>query len=211
MNCEITHQGEHMKKVIYLHGFSSAGSTGTATMLRNYLYQDYGVSVLSPDIPVMPKEALAFLKNYIDHENPDLIIGTSMGAMYAELIKGRMRICVNPAFQMAKMLTFKHLGKNVDFQNKREDGAVSFKVDKQMVSEFKEIESTLSLKNVSPEEKKIVWGIFGKNDPVINCQKEFTKAYGKEHFLIIDGEHNLTQTILKRDIMPIIVRILELT
>ena len=41
-----------MKKIVYLHGFSSAGSTGTATNLRNHLYADYGVTVVSPDIPV---------------------------------------------------------------------------------------------------------------------------------------------------------------
>ncbi len=199
-----------MKKILYLHGFSSAGSTGTATNLRNYLYQDYGVTVISPDIPVMPKEGLEFIKELVARETPDLIIGTSMGAMYAELLNGYPRICVNPSFHMAKLLTFNHLNKNVEFQNKRENGEVSFKVDRQMVAEFKEIETTLSLKNITSEEKKLVWGIFGKLDPVVNCQSEFTKAYGKSQFKLVDGEHNLTQTILKRDVLPIILTILGL-
>lgn len=198
-----------MKKVVYLHGFSSAGSTGTAVNLRNYLYAEHGVTVISPDIPVMPKEAVGFLQNLMKKEAPDLIIGTSMGAMYAELMKGYVRICVNPSFQMAKLLTFNHLGKNVAFQNKREDGEVSFKVDKQMVSEFKEIETTLSLKGITPEEKDRVWGIFGKDDPVVNCQKEFQKAYGKAHFRLVEGEHSLTQTMLKRDVLPLILQLLN--
>ena len=199
-----------MKKILYFHGFSSAGSTGTASTLRGYLYEAYGVHVISPDIPVMPVEALAFLNGLVQNEAPDLIIGTSMGAMFAELMKGYPRICVNPSFHMAKLLTFRHLNKNVDFQNPRQDGAQSFKVDKQMVAEFKDIETRLSLKNITPQEKKLVWGVFGKNDKTVNCQDEFIKAYGRTQFKLVDGEHSLTQTVLKRDVLPIIMGILNL-
>ena len=158
----------------------------------------------------MPLQALEFLNDLVKSEAPDLIIGTSMGAMYAELIKGMPRICVNPSFHMAKLLTFKHLNKNVDFQNPRADGAVSFKVDKKMVAEFKDIETRLSLKNITSQEKQLVWGVFGKNDKTVNCQDEFIKAYGREHFKVVDGEHSLTQTVLKRDILPLILQILGL-
>ena len=199
-----------MKKILYFHGFSSAGSTGTAVTLRGYLYEAYGVHVISPDIPVMPAQALDFLKDLVQTESPDLIIGTSMGAMYAELMHGIPRICVNPSFHMAKLLTFKHLNKNVDFQNPRADGAFSFKVDKKMVAEFKDIETRLSLKSITPAEKQLVWGIFGKNDKTVNCQDEFVKAYGRDHFIVVDGEHSLTQTVLKRDVLPVILKILGL-
>ncbi len=206
---EVERQGfTDMKKVIYLHGFSSAGSTRTAVTLRGYLYEDYGVHVISPDIPVMPDEALVFLNDLVKREAPELIIGTSMGAMYAELMKGFRRICVNPSFHMAKLLTFNHLNKNVEFQNPRADGAVSFKVDKKMVDGFRDIEKRLSLKNITAEEKKLVWGIFGKNDRTVNCQDEFIKAYGREHFKVVDGEHSLTQTVLKREVLPLILELL---
>jgi len=201
-----------MSKILFLHGFASSGNSGTATLLRDYLYKDYGVTVISPDIPISPAEARTYLANLAETENPDLIIGTSMGGMYAELLKGYPRLCVNPAFTMSKLVTmkFKYLGKNVDFLNKRQDGATSFKVDKQMVAEFKEIETNLSLKNITPDEKKRVWGIFGKNDQTVNCQKEFTKAYGNEQFRIVEGEHGVTQTMLKHDLLPIIKDILKL-
>lgn len=199
-----------MKKILYIHGFSSAGSTGTATNLRNHLFADYGVTVISPDVPVSPAQALPFLQQLVHAEQPDLIIGTSMGAMYAELLRGYPRICVNPSFHMAKMLTFKHLGKNVEFQNKRQDGARTFKVDKQMVAEFRDIETKLSLRGITPEEKQLVWGIFGKDDPTVNCRDEFTRAYGRDHFRIIEGEHSLTDAMLKRDLLPLIKQLLAL-
>ncbi len=199
-----------MKKILYLHGFSSAGSTGTATNLRNHLYADYGVTVVSPDIPVSPAEAVQFISRVVETENPDLIIGTSMGGMYAELQHGHLRICVNPSFHMARLLTFKHLGKNVEFLNKRADGQRQFKVDKKMVAEFKEIETKLTLRDITPDDKQLIWGVFGKDDPTVNCQAEFKKAYGSEHFRIIEGEHSLTDAMMKRDLLPLIKQLLEL-
>ena len=110
-----------MIKLLYIHGFASAGSSGTATHLRNMLYE-YGVEVVSPDIPVMPVEALAFLKQTVADIQPTLIIGTSMGGMYTEQLYGTPRILVNPSFHMARHLTFQGMGRR-EFLNKRQDGA----------------------------------------------------------------------------------------
>lgn len=194
-----------MKKIMYIHGFSSAGSTGTATIMRNLLYEK-DVRVVSPDVPVMPLEALQFLKDYTVEEQPDLIIGTSMGGMYAELLRGYKRILVNPSFHMARLLTFRGLG-NYEFQNKREDGAVKFKVDKQMIAEFKEVEKLL-FKGLTAEDKDNVYGLFGRNDPTVHTQDDYTKVYGKNHFVIFEGEHRLNDKILKHDVLPIIEEIL---
>ena len=196
-----------MKKILYIHGFSSAGSTGTATLMRNMLY-DKDVRVVSPDVPVSPLEALQFLKDVAAQEQPDLIIGTSMGGMYAEQLRGYKRILVNPSFHMARLLTFRGLG-NYDFQNKRADGATRFKVDKQMIAEFKEVEK-LSFKGLTPEDKKNVYGLFGRNDPTVHTQDDYTKIYGKEHFVVFEGEHRLNDKVLKHDVLPIIMEILGL-
>ena len=196
-----------MKKILYIHGFSSAGSTGTATLMRNMLYEK-DVRVVSPDVPVSPLEALQFLKDYAAREQPDLIIGTSMGGMYAEQLRGYKRILVNPSFHMARLLTFRGLG-NYDFQNKRADGATRFKVDKQMIAEFKEVEK-LSFKGLTPEDKKNVYGLFGRNDPTVHTQDDYTKIYGKEHFVVFEGEHRLNDKVLKHDVLPIIMEILGL-
>ena len=94
---------EH-KIVLYIHGFASAGSSGTATQMRSHLYPK-DTEVLSPDVPVSPLEAIAFLKAFVERERPDLIMGTSMGAMYAEQLRATPRILVNPSFHMARLLT----------------------------------------------------------------------------------------------------------
>lgn len=194
-------------KILYLHGFASAGSSGSATHLRNMLYE-YGVEVLSPDIPVMPVEALQMLKNLVAEQQPSLVIGTSMGGMYTEQMYGTPRIMVNPSFHMARHLTFQGLGRH-EFLNKRQNGEREFKVDKEMIAQFREVEKT-SFSGVTPEEREIVWGLFGKNDKFVNCQPEFKKAYGSQHFQIFDGEHHLNDIVLKRDIFPLVKQILKI-
>lgn len=196
-----------MKRILYIHGFASAGSTGTAIMMRNILYgQD--VEVLSPDVPVMPAEALPFLREQTEILRPDLIIATSMGAMYAEQLRGWPRILVNPSFQMARLLTFRGMGRH-EFRNKRADGQRDFKVDKEMIAQFREVEKG-SFQGITPEERELVWGLFGKNDRNVNCQPDYKKHYGTAHFQVFDGEHYLNDHVLKKAVLPLATRLLGL-
>ena len=194
-------------KVLYIHGFASAGSSGTATQMRNHLYP-MGVSVLSPDVPVSPLEAIAFLRETVAREQPNLIVGTSMGAMYAEQLRGVPRILVNPSFHMARLLTFRGLGKR-EFLNKRQDGAADFKVDKQMIQEFQQVEKG-SFKGITPQEKEWVYGLFGTQDKSVNCQPDFKKHYGSSNFILFEGEHRLNGQILSRVVMPLVEKLLGL-
>ena len=196
-----------MKKVLYIHGFASAGSTGTATLMRNHLYPK-GVSVVSPDVPISPLEAQQMLRELVAAEQPDLIVATSMGAMYAEQLKGFRRILVNPSFHMARMLTFRGMGRR-EFRNKRQDGAKDFKVDKQMIQEFQQVER-VSFAEVTPEEKVLVWGLFGTQDKLVNCQADFSKHYGKAQMQLFEGEHYLNDKVLSHVVMPLMEQLLEL-
>lgn len=192
-------------KVLYIHGFASAGSTGSATQLRNHFYPK-GIQVLSPDVPVEPLCAIAFLHEYVLEHQPDLIIATSMGAMYAEQLHGIKRILVNPSFHMARLLTFRGMGRQ-EFRNKRQDGALDFKVDKQMIAEFKEVEKQ-SFRNITAEEKQLVWGLFGTKDKNVNCQPDFRKHYGTAQMSLFDGEHYLNGVVLGKVIIPLAETIL---
>ena len=86
------------KKILYVHCFCSSGQSGTVHRLRQVLPQ---ATVIAPDLPIHPEEALALLRQTCEQEQPDLIIGTSMGGMYAEQLHGYDRILTNPAFNIA--------------------------------------------------------------------------------------------------------------
>ena len=81
---------------MYVHGFGSSGQSGTVTLLRTLMP---AATVIAPDLPLHPAEALELLKQTCDAEKPDLIIGTSMGGMYAEMLRGTDRILINPRFR----------------------------------------------------------------------------------------------------------------
>lgn len=201
-----------MKKILYAHGFASSGASGTVMTLRQQLYDpaaegtDREVRVVAPDLPVMPLEAIDFLRQTVETECPDLILATSMGAFYTEQLRGVPRILVNPSFSMARLLTFGGMGRQ-EFRNKREDGARDFKVDKEMIAQFKTLEKE-SFKGITPADKQLVWGFFGDKDKKVNHQKDFLKNYGRDHFTVFDGEHFLNDKILSRVILPTIREIL---
>lgn len=91
---------EH-KKLMYVHGFASSGSSGTVMALRRYLT---GWRVVAPDLPIDPFEAMELLRATIEEEQPDIVVGTSMGGMFTQQLWGVPRIIVNPSFEMSRSL-----------------------------------------------------------------------------------------------------------
>ncbi|NDW12016.1 hypothetical protein D0T50_03830 [Bacteroides sp. 214] len=70
-------------KLLYIHGLSSSGASSTAKNLRILLPE---ASVIAPDLPINPREALALLSGIGKNESLGIIIGTSMGGMFAQKI-----------------------------------------------------------------------------------------------------------------------------
>lgn len=186
------------KKLLYVHGFGSAGSTHTAQMLRELMPE---ATVLSPDLPIHPEEALAMLHQLVSNEQPDLIIGTSMGGMYTEQLKGFDRICVNPAFQMAETMHEHGMVGKQTFQNPRQDGVQEFIVTKAMVKEYKAA-TELCFQDIDEEERKRVFGMFGDNDQTVHTYDLFLDHYPNAiHF---HGEHRLNDKVLLHYLVPVI-------
>lgn len=186
------------KKIIYVHGFMSAGSTHTAQILRDYMPQ---ATVIAPDLPIHPEEAMELLRNLVKAENPDLIIGTSMGGMYTEMLYGVDRICVNPAFQMGSTITESNMmGKQV-YQNERQDGEKEVIVTKALVKEYKEM-TEQCFAQVTEEEQLKVFGLFGDEDPIVHTFDLFSEHYTQAiHF---HGEHRLIEKAIFHYLMPVI-------
>ena len=154
------------KKLMYVHGFGSSAQSGTVQMLRTLMPN---ATVVARDIPLHPEEGLQMLKAMAAEEQPDLIIGTSMGGMYTEMLTGFDRILVNPAFEMGDTMS-KFTGKQV-FQNPREDGVQEFIVTKGLIKEYQEMTTHNFEHAADPEERTRVIGLFGDNDPATTCRR----------------------------------------
>lgn len=185
------------KKLMYVHGFGSSAQSGTVQMLRTLMPN---ATVVARDIPLHPEEGLQMLKAMATEEQPDLIIGTSMGGMYTEMLTGFDRILVNPAFEMGDTMS-KFTGKQV-FQNPREDGVQEFIVTKGLIKEYQEMTTHNFEHAADPEERTRVIGLFGDNDPVVHTYDLFHEHYPTA--IGFHGEHHLTDKVAMHYLIPVI-------
>jgi len=188
-------------KIIYFHGFASSGASGTVQTLRKKLTDD---EIIAPDIPVDPAEALPFLRNLCETEKPDLVIGTSMGGMYAQLMHGYRKICINPAFNMSHMSKSFKPGE-FTFFNGRKDNQKTFRVTKEMVQHQFQIERN-QFKDITPFDKENTYGLFGVHDDMVNTYEVFCKNY-PGRATKFEGGHRLNDDVIRKYLIPLINKI----
>ena len=186
-------------KLLYVHGFASSGSSGTVMTLRRHLDS---WRVIAPDLPVDPFDALLLLREIVEQEQPDVVVGTSMGGMFTQQLWGVPRIIVNPSFEMSRSLLFGKMGRN-KYMSKRQDGATEFRIDKAVVERFKLMEKS-QFDGVNDAEKELVTALFGDKDPVVNFYPLVAELYGTERCIHFNGEHRLNDEVVKKVLIPII-------
>lgn len=190
---------DNPRKLMYVHGFASSGSSGTVMTLRRHMT---GWRVVAPDLPVDPFEALRLLRDMVEREQPDIVVGTSMGGMYTQQLWGVPRIVVNPSFEMSRSLLFGKMGRN-KYTSKRQDGVTEFRIDKGVVERFKLMEKE-QFNGITEDEKALVVGLFGDKDPVVHFQPLMAQLYGEERCRWFQGEHRLNDTVVKKVLIPLI-------
>lgn len=186
------------KKIMYIHGFGVSAQSGTVRCLREALP---GASVVARDVPIHPTEAMEMLRRMCEDEKPDLIIGTSMGGMYAEMMHGYNRILVNPALQMGETMREHGMMGRQTFQAPRADGATEFIVTKGLIKEYKDI-TEQCFSSVTPEEQGLVYGLFGDKDDIVHTFDLFHEHY--PNAMRFHGGHLLNDHSLRHAVMPVI-------
>ena len=158
-------------------------------------------TVIAPDLPIRPQEAMDLLQQVCETEKPDLIIGTSMGGMYAEMLYGYDRILVNPALQMGDTMKDHGMIGAQHFQNPRQDGVQDFIVTKALVKEYKEM-TEQCFEGVNDEERGRVWGLFGDEDTTVNTYDLFRSQYPTA--IRFHGEHRMNDKSFMHSVVPVI-------
>ena len=186
------------KTVLYVHGFASSGQSGTVRRLQEVLPE---ARVIAPDLPIHPHEALALLHDVCQQEKPDLIVGTSMGGMFAEQLRGYDRICVNPALDIAETMRAHGLTGTQQFQNPRQDGVQEFYVDKALVKEYREV-SEQRFQNMTDDDRQRVYGLFGDEDELVDTYDMFHEHYPQA--LYFHGKHRMNDRSFMHSVLPVI-------
>ena len=187
------------KTVMYVHGFASSGQSGTVTRIRQVLPN---ATVIAPDLPIHPQEALDLLRQLCEKEHPDLIIGTSMGGMFAEMLYGYDRILINPAFQIADTMGEHGLTGKQQFFSPRQDGVQEFYVDKPLVKEYRTLTTQNFAQSADPVEQGRVWGLFGDEDPLVHTYDLFREHYATA--IRFHGEHRMNDRSFMHAVVPVI-------
>ena len=190
-----------MKTIVFLHGFGSSGATKTADYLREKLTDTV---VISPDIPLEPKLALRELHKLCHDVNPDVIIGTSMGAMYAQQMHGFRKILVNPAFHVSLIMR-QNLGIN-KFTNPRKDSETEFNITEWLCDDY-EIMEKYQFYGITAYDKAHTYAFFGAEDTLVNGYEEYLKYYSNA--TQYPGGHSLLQKWVKAYVLPCVQKLLE--
>ena len=190
-----------MNAIVYLHGYGSSGQSGTVAYLRKRMPEYF---ILAPDIPVSPREALPFLREYCEENRADLIIGTSMGGMYAMQMSDYPRICVNPALHMSQQKDILQVGTFERFQPTA-DGQTHFTITEEIIEHFKEMEQHL-FDGITSENQSLCRGFFADGDTLVNCKAEFAQHF--THVEDFHGEHRMNDQVIRDVIIPAAKRIL---
>ena len=185
-------------KILFIHGLASSGAYKMASSLRILLK---GSQVLAPDVPIEPDEALDLLERICRDEVPDLVVGLSLGGFWAQKLRSRRKVLVNPDFHVSKLMRTK-IGE-VEYLSPRADGARSFFLNEEICEGYRKLEER-QFEDLGPEEIALTSGVFADNDELVDCRPEFELHYpGRSH--IYPGTHlpNYPQT--KQYILPVIL------
>ena len=194
------------KKILFLHGFYASGQCVPAVTLREAFAGR--AEVFAPDLPMHPQAALRFIRELIEREQPDLLVGNSCGAFYAQMLApavGLPALLGNPHFRMSEFLR-QRIGEH-QYKSPRKDGIQNFVIDEALVEEFAAIEAT-QFANCTDAAKHRIWGLFGEQDTLAHFEPLFLEHYPRSfHF---PGAHTPTADEVRKWYVPLIERLLTL-
>lgn len=185
-------------KILFIHGLASSGAYKMASTLRILIK---GCEVISPDVPIDPAEALDLLEGICRDEDPDLVVGLSLGGFWAQKLRGRRKVLINPDFHISDLLG--KMKGEVKYLSPRADGAESFLVTEDICEGYRKLERD-QFKDIGPEERALTCGIFADKDELVDCRPEFELHYpGRSH--VYPGTHLPDYPLTKRYILPVIL------
>ena len=156
-------------KILYLHGLGSSGQSSTVQGLRAT-----GLDVVAPDYkPQHFTESLKQLASLVEAEQPDILVGTSMGGYYALKLYeryGLRTLIVNACFDPATLLQHYLQAPAMDYVT-----GESIQFDQSMLDEFEAVK-------IPGSTRAQLRALVGTRDNVIDpdAQRQFYRQQGIE-------------------------------
>lgn len=170
-----------MKKALYIYGFNSNSNSSTKDML-NTLLKEFGYEVVSVDYDQMdPNASLDKIEDYVETNDIDLVIGSSLGGFYTLCVSNNVKkIVINPC-----MFPSKELPKIV-------------KLPDDVLIEYKRLETFLYEDNTMLSIDDVI-GLFGTNDELFSYYDYFKSIFYKAYKF--NSPHRPTIECFTKDVM----------
>ena len=192
-------------KILFLHGFFASGACMPAQTLTHYFAGK--ASVVAPDLPVHPREAVAFIRQLCTRKQPDVLPGNSNGSFLGQIIASTNTLPAllgNPHLEMTSFLAERieiH-----EYKTPRADGHQQLMIDQALIDEFADVQLH-QWDHCRPENRDRVWGLFGEHDTVAHYEPLFRQHYTQiYHF---PGGHTPTDEEVRTYYAPLAEQLLD--
>lgn len=189
-----------MPKIMFLHGFTSGGQCEMANTLRESCKNEW--IIIAPDLPLDPNAALQLIEELCKAERPDILVGSSRGAFYAQQAvqtTGIPAILSNPHFKMSDFLA-NRLG-TARYKCPRTDSRQEYTVTPELITAFKEMEARQFIQYKASNRER-VWGLFGTLDTLANFRDVFSQYYSESR--TFEGNHTMSAENVRTALVPTI-------
>lgn len=163
--------------------------------------------VLTPDLPLHPKEALEFIEYICQQEKPCVLVGNSNGAFLVQIVASRLGLPAllgNPYLEMTRFL-IERIGEH-EYKSPRADGHQHFIIDQSLIEEFAEVQAH-QWDTYQPELDDRIWGLFGENDHLAHFEPLFRKYY--THVYHFPGAHTPTAKEVREYYAPLAEKLMH--
>lgn len=184
-------------RILFIHGLASSGAYKMASSLRILCKP---CEVIAPDIPIEPDAALRLLLDICEKDDPDIIVGLSLGGFWAQKLRGRKKLLVNPDLHVSRLL--RTMVGERDYLSPRQDGATTFTITESICDAYEALEAT-EFDGLTAEETSLTFGAFADHDELVDCKDEFEFHYPGQAYSY-PGKHLPVFPELKAHIRPII-------
>lgn len=122
--------------MMYIHGFRSGANGSKREQLQKYFEGKY--RVIAPEVDADPEKSLAIINKAIALENPQIIIGTSLGgwmALMCDRGSNAQTVVVNPCLNPKETLS-QWKGEDLDYFSPRLDGAQTYRITDEILDKY---------------------------------------------------------------------------
>lgn len=134
------------KTIVYLQGFMSGANGAKQRQLQEHFGERF--NVIAPELDADPDKSLGIINKLIERENPQLIIGTSLGGWMALMCKsqGADIVIVNPCLFPESQLS-QWVGQEHRYFCRRLDGVQTYTLSQETLDLYRKYDALLAVQN----------------------------------------------------------------